>query len=185
MKNFLAKLKHSIVDDPVGAIFILLVAICFGLGLGWGAYQNWLKPTTTAQHTNGIQRIEQAPVVCCLGQLKTVVTMQPGDRCVLPESMFPQTNLGQHLKDDAEAIAESEDGLKFIPGGVPVLCTPMAPNFGRSYVRKIKGPEDSRPWYQLYIPGNTGVNKRALSSVPESERGRFIAVSDGEWGTDN
>lgn len=184
MKTFFANLRKSMANDPVAATFMLLAAIFFGFGLGWGVYQNWLKPPIAAGQNNLIQHIQQAPVVCCLGQLKTVATMQPGDRCVLPENMFLQAGRGK-LGPDALPVIESEDGKEFIPAGAPVLCTPQAPKFGLSYIRKIKGPTDSEPWYRIYVPGNTQTRIRALAGMPENEKSNLIAVDDGMWGEDN
>lgn len=189
MKTFFAHLRKNMVDDPVAATFMLLAAICFGFGLGWGAYQNWLKPTpppcpeeVSPAQKEWVQGLVDTEVETEAGVRTVLTAMHPGESCRLPDTIFKVWSENNNSAPiDATLLISKETSEVteelYLPAETPVWCTPDAETSGKPYIHLVRGPRDKKPWFQIR-GAETAIGYTAFSwnNFPPQRQERMVEV---------
>ncbi len=120
-----------------------------------------------------------------MGYRTTLGAMQPGESCLIPESVFHE------WPDDADGNPDAPDDVVllvykdtsevteelYLPLDMPVVCTAQAPLLGNPYIHRVKGPGDKKSWFQ--IRGAEKLLHYTMScwdNVPAERRRRMVQI---------
>ena len=169
-----AILKFTVACAIVGGLLFGVLLYGFTLGREFEAHR--ATPTVEANFE---------PLGESMGEHTTLAAMQPGESCLLPDSVFknwPENEKGESdIPEEAVLLTFKETSVVtedyYLPLDTPVVCTAQAPILGRPYIRKIKGPADKRAWFQIrgadHLVGFTTSN---WDYVPVEKRRRLVQV---------
>lgn len=170
--------------EQMGNTF-LKIALCFIVLFGvlvWGFTLG--RDFSPNQSTPSVE-VSFASENPVMGNRTTLGAMQPGESCMLPESIFhewPEDKDGDpEVPEDAILLVYKDTSEVtqdlFLPLDMPVICTAQAPILGRPYIHLVKGPGDKKSWFQ--IRGAENVNHYTLHSwdaTPTERQRRMVEV---------
>ncbi|MBL8031526.1 MAG: hypothetical protein JNK33_04355 [Candidatus Doudnabacteria bacterium] len=114
-------------------------------------------PEVTPVEKQWIQGLVDSEAEMQAGVRTVLTAMKTGENCVIPDSIFkgwPQDANGDPVIPDNATLLVSKDTSEvtqrvYLPAETPVWCTRDAVKSGKPYIHLVKGPGDTKSWFQI------------------------------------